>query len=481
MFSFSCFAFCPFLLYGRQSEGTATESGMKLGISNPDEVSHRTDDDGGTELNTDDSNIFADVKPLEPIATLEMTVGPEGGCFSSGSLSISVPEDAVSEPVNLRMLMYVDERLMPPSTKTNDGYILSPLFVFEPHGLTFSKLVDVRFPPPVDSKGWHLSLMRARCDTSTSSQLWQPEAIMTFNSDLDQVNMEDPDCKYDLDSGTLSVKHFCWHWWFGKPADMFMASKTMLFSVFGYRQRRWSNVWNLTIHYHDNCNELIERMISKEKQLSPKRHILRLSREVKLKFEGDVKFSITGGDWSAITQLPTIPAADFWHKWICLDKEIDVSVQFEHGDDHPTNICNVDVKQGDQTVSLVILPCLVEDSQEDEDIVSTETQEPSLTSKVIKKCTPGVIVNVAKKVAHCWQKLVLELSADFFIDKMRLIKDENSDIDIQAVTALHKWTDEFGDRANQAAMIRAMCTIGCRSQAEAVFSSILVEHVCPPQ
>ena len=90
-------------------------------------------------------------------------------------------------------------------------------------------------------------------------------------------------------------------------------------------------------------------------------------------------------------------------------------------------------------------------------------------------------MNVAKKVAHCWQKLVLELSADFFIDKMRLIKDENSDIDIQAVTALHKWTDEFGDRANQAAMIRAMCTIGCRSQAEAVFSSILVEHVCPPQ
>ena len=40
-------------------------------------------------------------------------------------------------------------------------------------------------------------------------------------------------------------------------------------------------------------------------------------------------------------------------------------MQFEHGDDHPTNICNVDVKQGDQTVSLVILPCLVEDSQED--------------------------------------------------------------------------------------------------------------------
>ena len=78
------------------------------------------------------------------------------------------------------MLMYIDERLMSPSTIANHGYILSPLFVFEPYGLTFSKLVDISFPPPVDSKGWHLSLMRARCDTSTSS--WQPEAIMTFNS-----------------------------------------------------------------------------------------------------------------------------------------------------------------------------------------------------------------------------------------------------------------------------------------------------------
>ena len=90
-------------------------------------------------------------------------------------------------------------------------------------------------------------------------------------------------------------------------------------------------------------------------------------------------------------------------------------------------------------------------------------------------------MNVAKKVAHCWQKLVLELSAESFIDTMKLIKDENNDIFTQAVTALRKWTDEFGDRANQAAMIHAMCAIGCRSQAEAVFGGSLVEHVCPPQ
>ena len=57
------------------------------------------------------------MEPLEQIATLEMTVGPEGGRFSLGSLSILVPDRAAREPVNLRMLKYVDESLMLPSTK----------------------------------------------------------------------------------------------------------------------------------------------------------------------------------------------------------------------------------------------------------------------------------------------------------------------------------------------------------------------------
>ena len=156
------------------------------------------------------------------------------------------------------MYLYVDERLMPPSSKVTDEYILSSLFVFEPHGLAFCKHVQVHCPPPVDSRGWRLSLMRAMRDISTSSQLWQPEAIVTVNSDLNQVNVEDSNSEYDLASGTLSIKQFCWFWWVGKLVDMFMASKIMLFSVFGYQPRSSLNIWNLTIHCHDNCHEPIE-------------------------------------------------------------------------------------------------------------------------------------------------------------------------------------------------------------------------------
>ena len=195
---------------------------------------------------------------MKPIATLEIMVGPEFGRYSSGSLSILIPEGAVSEPVNLNMHMYVDERLIPPSASVNDGYILSPFYAFEPRGLTFLKHVQVYFAPPIDSKGWHLSLMRAMCNTSTSSQSWQPKAIVTINSDLDEVNVDGVDCEYDLASGTLNVNHLCWHWWFGKPVDMFMASKTMRFSVFGYQERPLFNIWNLTIQCHDSCREVIE-------------------------------------------------------------------------------------------------------------------------------------------------------------------------------------------------------------------------------
>ena len=53
--------------------------------------------------------------------------------------------------------------------------------------------------------------------------------------------------------------------------------------------------------------------------------------------------------------------------------------------------------------------------------------------------------------------------------KTKVIQIENKDdCYIQAVTASGMWTTEFGKDANQAAMIRAMCSIGCRSQAEDV-------------
>ena len=45
-------------------------------------------------------------------------------------------------------------------------------------------------------------------------------------------------------------------------------------------------------------------MECKEKRLSPQRYLLCSNKEMKMKFEGDVEFSITRGDWKTTSQLP---------------------------------------------------------------------------------------------------------------------------------------------------------------------------------
>ena len=103
----------------------------------------------------------------------------------------------------------------------------------------------------------------------------------------------------------------------------------------------------------------------------------------------------------------------------------------------------------------------------------------SLETQATSKCTADDVVNVAEKVSHCWKRLVLKLSAEYFMNKIKVLEMENKDDCImQAVTALNMWINELGDEANQAAMIRAMCSIGCTSQAEDVFSRSLVAHIC---
>ena len=63
--------------------------------------------------------------------------------------------------------------------------------------------------------------------------------------------------------------------------------------------------------------------------------------------------------------IQTVAAAEFWHKWVCLDKKYHFTVEFEHGDEHRSNKCIVDIRQEYETISLVMSPPLVQDIQHD--------------------------------------------------------------------------------------------------------------------
>ena len=191
---------------------------------------------------------------FEPIATLDLTVPLEGGFFRSGSIAVTFPPDSLSNPVNVQVSLYTDPKLMPVVDKSRDEYIVSPLLVLEPHGLTFKKAVQIRFPIPVNPEGWHLSLQRAMCEISAVPQTWEP--IVTYDTQTN--HLEVTDCDYNLETGTLSASHFCRHYWLGRAYNRWKASKNIHFSVFGCRPNRSMNVWNLVIHCHDKCNEIYE-------------------------------------------------------------------------------------------------------------------------------------------------------------------------------------------------------------------------------
>ena len=62
----------------------------------------------------------------------------------------------------------------------------------------------------------------------------------------------------------------------------------------------------------------------------------------------------------------TVAAPEFWDNWKCLDAKYDVIVEFKHGDDdHRSNRCIVDIKQGNETLHLKFTPRLVQDIQDD--------------------------------------------------------------------------------------------------------------------
>ena len=63
--------------------------------------------------------------------------------------------------------------------------------------------------------------------------------------------------------------------------------------------------------------------------------------------------------------IQIVAAAEFWHKWICLDREFHLTVQFKHGDEHRSNKCIVDIRQGDKTIALVMSLPLAQDIQHD--------------------------------------------------------------------------------------------------------------------
>ena len=127
------------------------------------------------------------------------------------------------------------------------------------------------------------------------------------------------------------------------------------------------------------------------------------------------------------------------NKLVCIDKYIP-----SEGTTLRRNISRVDVNLDHN--ERAALDCWF---YEEKDDVAGNSQQQSLTVQANTKCTATDIENVADKLCHCWQRLVLKLSAEFFMNKTeRIERDIRDNCYRQAVKALCMWTTEFGDKSN---------------------------------
>ena len=177
-----------------------------------------------------------------------MKVGPEGGEFQSGSLSLTVPPGAVSSETLIQAQFVFDAEPMP----TEDNwFVLSPILALQPHGLSFEEPVSIRFPFTASSEGWILKLMRESSDNEWKS-------VLTIDTDTQLVTGRDPHCNYNLNTSCLQLSHFCKYRWCGcKKENSSGTEKIIACSLFA-RMDSSGNTCNFFLYLCDNCEEIAE-------------------------------------------------------------------------------------------------------------------------------------------------------------------------------------------------------------------------------
>ena len=160
--------------------------------------------------------------------------------------------------------LYIDENKFPPLDTSKEEYTFSPVLSLEPHGYQFKQPVLVRFPFSAVPGGWHLSLLRAKCQAEKVEKTWKE--IVTYNSDSGEVTTDD--CQFDIGHSLLGVTHFCDHCWRGQSilvqgfstactALHIQRRKLLYCSVFGHQPETDWNRWILELYLHDYCRHFL--------------------------------------------------------------------------------------------------------------------------------------------------------------------------------------------------------------------------------
>ena len=179
---------------------------------------------------------------------MEVQVGPKGGDFQSGNLSLSVPPYAVSSEKKIRAQFVLDTEPMPVA---KDWFVFSPILALQPHGLSFEVPVSMRFPLPAASKGWILKLMR-------ESPYIGWKSVLTIDSDTQEVVHRDLHCNYDLNTRCLQLSHFCKYFWCAYKKRNAPGKEKIIACLLYARMDSSRKACNFILYLTDYCADILE-------------------------------------------------------------------------------------------------------------------------------------------------------------------------------------------------------------------------------
>ena len=246
----------------------------------------------------------------QPVASVAENIGNEGGLLQSDSVSVLVPEGAVSVPTTFSIATYLDEQVMPP---VNEEEVVVSAVVHistSQSSHKFNKPVQLSLRPEVALKprehetGWLLELKMSESSTEGKPSEWH--TVLQLNTDTEEVETHSPSIRYDPNTQTLYVNDVGYMVWLGK-ALCIQSMRDVRYALFG--QQLQLHNWKIAAHVipgtMSSYNEIAENMKSKSYEE------LTVPIKDRIGLEGKVRMSIECCDpWhmglgKAVTHIPT--------------------------------------------------------------------------------------------------------------------------------------------------------------------------------
>ena len=245
-----------------------------------------------------------------PVTSVVENIGNEGGLLQSDSVSVLIPEGAVSIPTTFSVATYLDEQVMPPVNE--EEAVVSPVVHISTSQSShkLSKPVQLSLRPEVALKpkehetGWLLKLKMSESSTESKPSEWH--TVLQLNTDTEVVESHSPSVHYDPQTQILYVNDVGFMVWLGKELGI-QSMRDVRYALFG-RQLQLHN-WKIAAHIiHGSIsayNEIAENMKSKSYEE------LTVPIKDRIGLEGKVRMSIECCDpWQmglgkAVTHIPT--------------------------------------------------------------------------------------------------------------------------------------------------------------------------------